>query len=69
MEDTISDESFRTAETQQVGQIQPIGVPKAAIPLGYAEKSRLMNWNRPEAHDHQIEEPESPRGTTWIHLT
>lgn len=28
-----SDESFRTAQTQDLGLPQPIGVPKAAIPL------------------------------------
>jgi hypothetical protein len=47
--DNVSDESFRTAHTQQVGMCQPVAIPNAPTPLNNVERWRLRGWRWPEA--------------------
>ncbi|KAF2825533.1 hypothetical protein CC86DRAFT_383400 [Ophiobolus disseminans] len=71
-EERISDESFRTAQTQQLGLAQPIGISMGQIPLNNVERWRLRGWRWPEAVVRSCwnmpEEAESPRGTTFLGL-
>jgi len=68
-EHKISDESFRTTQTQQFGLPQPIGITTGQIPLKSVERWRLWGWRWPESamrlQGRKIEEAESPMGTSF----
>jgi hypothetical protein len=74
----ISDEDFRTSETQQLDMPQAIGTMNAQTPLTNVERWRLRGWTWPEAlMNEKVEqrfggnlddyvEAESPTGTMFL---
>jgi hypothetical protein len=45
----VTDEDFRTSETQQIGMVQPLGLTAGQIPLSNVERWRLRGWRWQEA--------------------
>jgi hypothetical protein len=45
----VTDEDFRTSETQQIGMVQPLGITAGQIPLSNVERWRLRGWRWQEA--------------------
>jgi hypothetical protein len=74
----VSDEDFRTSETQQLDMPQAVGIMNAQIPLSNIERWRLRGWAWPQAlmpepvqqrhsgHFNDDIVAESPTGTTFL---
>jgi hypothetical protein len=67
----VTDEDFRTAETQHYGMVQPIGITMSQIPLRNVEIWRMRGWRwqeafkRTESEKHSAE-AKSPMGSNFL---